>query len=188
MNDRSQARHISPWSTRQKIGRVLWSIIAATLFGLSPRPMYRWRAWLLRLFGAKVDRTARIHPTVRIAIPWHLTVGAGSSIGDRAIVYSLGPITIGARVTVSQYAHLCAGTHDFDDEAMPLLRPPIFVEDDAWIAADAFVGPGVRVGAGAIVGARSSAFGDVPAWTICVGSPARPLRERKRPGSDSTSC
>jgi putative colanic acid biosynthesis acetyltransferase WcaF len=46
------------------------------------------------------------------------------------------------------------------------------------VAADAFVGPGVTIGAGAVVGARSNVFGDLPAWTVCVGSPARPVKRR----------
>ncbi|XOV76899.1 MAG: hypothetical protein ACFHWZ_08825 [Phycisphaerales bacterium] len=37
---------------------------------------------------------------------------------------------------------------------LPLIRPPIVIEDHAWIAADAFVGPGITVGEGAILGAR----------------------------------
>jgi putative colanic acid biosynthesis acetyltransferase WcaF len=52
------------------------------------------------------------------------------------------------------------------------------LEDDVWIAADVFVGPGVRVGAGSVVGARSAVFGNLPAWKVCVGTPAHPVRDR----------
>ena len=61
---------------------------------------------------------------------------------------------------------------------MTLLRPPIRVGDDAWVAADAFVGPGVTVGARTVLGARASAFTDLPPDTICVGNPARPIKAR----------
>ena len=87
-------------------------------------------------------------------------------------------MSLGDRVTVSQYAHLCAGTHDHTLRGMPLVPKPIVLEDDVWIAADVFVGPGVRVGAGTVVGARSSVFGDLPAWKVCVGNPARPVSDR----------
>lgn len=175
---------MSTWTTREKIGRTLWYWVQATLFRLSPRPMYRWRGWLLRLFGADIHSTARIRPTVRIEVPWHLSIGASSSVGDFAILYCLGTIRIGRNVTVSQYAHLCAGTHDFTRRDMPLLRPPIAIEDEAWIAADVFVGPEVTIGAGCVVGARSSVFADLPAWSICVGNPARRVRERPRFAGD----
>jgi putative colanic acid biosynthesis acetyltransferase WcaF len=36
----------------------------------------------------------------------------------------------------------------------------------------------VTIGEGAVLGARSNAFGDLPAWMICVGSPARAIKPR----------
>jgi putative colanic acid biosynthesis acetyltransferase WcaF len=107
-------------------------------------------------------------------------MGKNSCLGDGVIVYCLGKITIGDRVSISQYAHICAGTHDYTKDDMPLLRPPIDIEDDAWIAADAFVGPGVTVGEGAILGARGVAIHDLDPWTIYGGNPARSLKPRPR--------
>ena len=139
-------RHRSPWSRREKVLRVLWAVVQATVFRHSPHPLYRWRAWLLRRFGAKLGVNVRVRPSVRITIPWNLTLGDQTSVGDDAILYALGPITTGRFVTVSQYAHLCAGSHDARDRRMTLLRPPITLGDDVWVAADAFVGPNVTVG------------------------------------------
>jgi putative colanic acid biosynthesis acetyltransferase WcaF len=48
-----------------------------------------------------------------------------------------------------------------------------------WLAADVFVGPGVTVGTGAVVGARSNVFTDLPPWKVCVGSPAKPVKDRE---------
>jgi putative colanic acid biosynthesis acetyltransferase WcaF len=63
---------------------------------------------------------------------------------------------------------------------MPLLRPPITIESDAWIAADAFVGPAVRVGEGAILGARGCAMQDLEPWSIYSGNPAKLVKPRPR--------
>ncbi|NOG55026.1 MAG: colanic acid biosynthesis acetyltransferase WcaF [Planctomycetes bacterium] len=163
----------------EKIGRMLWYLTEATLFHWSPRPLYRWRNFLLRLFGAQVHKSARIRPTATIEVPWNLTVGRQSIVGDFAILYCLGPVSIGERVTISQFAHLCAGSHDFTRSDMPLLKPPIVIEDDVWVSADVFVGPGVRISRGVVVGARANVFNDLPAWKICVGSPAKPVRDRE---------
>lgn len=160
------------------MARALWIVVRGSLFRWSWHNWYAWRAWLLRLFGAKVGRSVKIRPTVRVEIPWLLEIGDYSSLGDYAIVYNLGRVRIGRRVTISQYAHLCAGTHDYTRYSMPLLRPPITVGDDAWIAAEAFVGPGVTVGEGVILGARAVAFRDLKPWTIYGGHPAQPLRPR----------
>ncbi|SQB29147.1 putative colanic acid biosynthesis acetyltransferase WcaF [Citrobacter koseri] len=40
----------------------LWWAVQATLFSWSPQVMYRWRAFLLRMFGAKIGKNAS-HPT-----------------------------------------------------------------------------------------------------------------------------
>ena len=116
-----ESRHVSPYSTREKIGRLLWAIVQATIFRYSFHNWYGWRAWLLRRFGANIDPHAVVRRTARIECPWNLTLGRNSCLGDGAIAYCLGPITIGERVSISQYAHLCAGTHDYTDPAMPLI-------------------------------------------------------------------
>lgn len=169
---------VSPWTLKEKMARALWIITQGSLFRWSWHSWYGWRRLLLRAFGAQVAPTCRIRPSARIEIPWNLRIGAYSSIGDFARIYNLGMITVGDRVTISQGAHLCAGTHDHTRPDMPLLRPPIDIEDDAWIAADAFVGPNVRAGRGAVLGAGACAFRDLTPWTIYGGNPARAIGSR----------
>ena len=112
-------------------------------------------------------------------MPWNITIGDKCSIGEAVILYSLGPITIGDRTTVSQYSHLCAGSHDHTRSDMPLYRVPIRIGSDAWVCTDVYVGPGVTIGDGAMAGARSTVVKDLPAWKICVGNPARPVKDRE---------
>ena len=164
------------WTFREQVGRVLWAVIGP-LFRLSPRPLWGWRRAMLRLFGAKVGSDVHVYPTVRITIPWNLSLGDGAAVGDFAILYALGPITLGPRATVSQYAHLCAGSHDLTRSDRPLTKPPIDVGADAWIAADAFVGPGVTIGEGAVVGACAVVIKPVSPGKVVVGNPARVVRD-----------
>jgi putative colanic acid biosynthesis acetyltransferase WcaF len=168
----------SPYALREKAGRMLWAVTQATLFRCSFHNWYRWRGLLLAAFGANIDPVVRIRRTVRVECPWNLSVGHDSAIGDGVVLYCLGPVRIGARVTVSQGAHICAGTHDYTRRDMPLLRLPIDIEDDAWICADAFVGPDVRIGSGAILGARAVAMRSLEAWTVYSGNPATAVRPR----------
>jgi putative colanic acid biosynthesis acetyltransferase WcaF len=174
----AQLRFVSPWTFRQNLARAAWMIAAKLLFRPSFHNWYGWRRLLLRTFGARIARDVRIRPTAHIEIPWNLDIREGAVVGDYAILYSLGPITIGRRAVVSQYAHLCAGTHDYRYRDFPLLRPPIVIGDGAWIAADAFVGPNVTVGDGAVIGARSSVFKDIPPNMVAAGNPARPIKPR----------
>src|SRR5262249_49804187 len=108
--------------------------------------------------------------------------GEWSAIGEGAFIYSLGKVRIGNNATVSYRAHVCAGTHDFNDPTLPLLKPSVTIEDNVWIGTDAFIGPGVTVGNGAIVGARAVVVKDVPPMHIVAGNPARTIGLRRPPG------
>jgi putative colanic acid biosynthesis acetyltransferase WcaF len=153
-------------------------LLRTALFRCSFHNWYGWRRLLLRLFGAKLGRDVRIRPTVLVEIPWNLDIGDDVDIGDHVILYSLGKITIGRGSIISQYAHLCAGTHDYTTRRFPLLRPPIVVGEDAWIAADAFIGPGVTVGDRAVVGARATVVKDVGPDQVVAGPAAAVLKTR----------
>jgi putative colanic acid biosynthesis acetyltransferase WcaF len=160
------------YSRVEQLRRVAWGL-GRWLLILSPRPCFAWRRAVLRRFGARVGRHVNIYPSCRIYMPWNLAIGEWSALGEDVLIYSLGKVVIGRRVTVSYRAHLCAGTHDFSDPALPLLKPPVTLEDDAWIGTEAFLGPGVTVGAGAIVGARAVVVRSVAPRAIVVGNPAR---------------
>ena len=160
---------------------LLWQIVQATAFACSPQPAYAWRAWLLRLFGAKVGVGVIVRQTARITYPWKVEFGDHCWIGDHAEIYSLADITIGRNAVVSQRSYLCAGTHDHHDLTFPLVGKPIVVGDEAWIATDCFVAPGVKIGKGAIVAARSTVLKDIPDAMIAAGHPAVVKGPRPRP-------
>lgn len=128
---------------------------------------------ILRVFGAKIAKGVHIYPTVRIAIPWNIKVSEYVAIGDRVTLYSLGKISIGARSTISQGSHLCAGSHDIRLPDRPLQKLPITINRDVWVAADTFIGPGVTIGSGSIVGARGVVMKDVLEYSIVAGNPAK---------------
>ncbi len=171
-------RHVSPYSFQEKVWRMLWAVTQAIFFRFSFRTCDGWRRFLLRSYGATIGDSCVIRRTVNIECPWNLTMGDNSCLGDGVIVYCLGKVTIGDRVSISQYAHICAGTHDYSQEDMPLLRPPITISDDVWLGADSFVGPNVIVGEGAILGARGVAMRDLDAKTIYAGNPATIIKKR----------
>jgi putative colanic acid biosynthesis acetyltransferase WcaF len=173
--NRAQPRY----SRAENLARALWAL-AGPLFRLSPRPCFAWRRMLLRLFGARVGHQVHVYPTTRIVMPWNLVIGDWSALGEDVLVYNLGRVTIGSRVTVSLRAFVCAGTHDHTRPDFPLVKDAIQIRDQAWLCADSFVGPGVVVGEGAILAARAVAVKSVPPWTIVGGNPARPIGQRER--------
>jgi len=159
--------------------RLLWWIVWMTLWKVCWHRIPILRVGLLRLFGARTSRKVRILGSVRIELPWSLTLGEYISIGPRVHLYNLGGIRIGDRASISQDAYLCGGTHDYTTLAYPLIRKPIIIGRYAWIAAGAFIGPGVTIGEGAVVGARAVVMKDVEPWTVVAGNPAKVIKKRE---------
>ncbi|KUR75528.1 MULTISPECIES: acetyltransferase [Alphaproteobacteria] len=177
---RSGVRLSGPsFSLRNRVERTLWMVVWQCLGAWTPPPLHRWRALLLRGFGAKIAPGAKIYGSAIVWHPANLTLGSGSVIGPRVRVYNQGAITIGANSVISQGAHLCASSHDYDDPDFRLILKPIVIGDHVWVAADAFVGPGVSINDGAVLGARAVAVRDVDAWTVQGGNPARLIRMRQ---------
>jgi putative colanic acid biosynthesis acetyltransferase WcaF len=165
------------YSRREQALRIVWEF-GRWLVHLSPHPCHGWRRAVLRVFGAKVGHQARIAASAQILMPWNVEIGDWSAIGPNVYVYSLGKVRIGRRATISYRSHVCAGTHDFSDPTIPLLKPPVTIGDDAWVGTEAFIGPGVTVGAGAMVGARAVVIRDVEPLTVVAGHPARAVGQR----------
>lgn len=182
--DIKACRRKRPYTPREYVLRILWAL-AGPLFRWSPRPFFGWRRFLLRLFGAEIGQDVHVYPNTVIYLPWNLTLGDQAAVGEWVLVYNLGRVVIGAQATISHRVHLCAGTHDYSDPSLPLIRSGITIGAKAWICADAFVGPGREVGEGAIVGAAAVVINDVPPWTIAVGNPAHSIKARALAGHAS---
>lgn len=172
--------HTGPsFSLKNRMGRLIWNFISAIFFRFSPNPLHGFRCFLLRSFGAHVGKGVHVYPGVKIWAPWNVVLLDECGIANDAILYSQGKITIGRRAVVSQGAHLCAGTHDYNDPGFRLITMPIVIGDQAWVAAEAFIHPGVEIGEGCVIGARSVVVKNMPAWMICAGHPCKPLKERE---------
>ena len=160
----------------------LWWLVQALFFKTSPQFLYGWRRFLLRCFGAKIGKGVILRPSVHTQFPWKVSIGNDSWIGNEVVLYSLGEISIGNNVVVSQRSYLCTGSHDYTSPSFPIFSVPIVLEDECWLATDVYVAPGVTIGKGTVVGARSSVFKSLPPGKICMGSPAKVVRDREMRG------
>lgn len=171
------AARTRPWTTTELLLRQLWSL-CSLLFRFSPRFCFFFRVWLLRLFGAKIGKGVNIYPSVKVAIPWNLSIDDWSTVGDGVHLYNLGLLKIGTGVTISQEAYICGGTHNHSSASLPLIKAEIVLSDYSWICARAFVGPFVKVGIGAIVGANAVLVKDCAPWAIVAGNPCKEIGMR----------
>lgn len=124
----------------------IWYIVKLVFF-LSALPYpSKLKAYLLRLFGAKIGKNVVIKPRVNIHLPWKLSIGNDVWLGEEVFILNFEMISIGNNVCVSQRAFLCGGNHDFRQPSMPYRNGPITLNDGCWIGAGCFVGPNVTVG------------------------------------------
>ena len=178
-SDFHSLRYRSDFTATAKLRRFAWEVVWLLAFRPTPRwALHGWRRQLLRWFGAEVGAGCRIAPSCRVWAPWNLVMGEFSALGDGVDCYSMGRITIGSKVAVSQRSFLCAGSHDIRSLSRPLITGPIVIEDHVWIAAESFVHPNVVIREGAVIGARSVVLREVPAWSVCAGNPCRKIKDR----------
>lgn len=156
----------------------IWWIIQATLVSWSPQFLYGWRRFLLRLFGAEIGKKVLIRSSVSITYPWNLHIGDYSWVGDDCVIYNLGKVSIGKNVAIAHKVYLNTGGHDYRKETFDIFSKPVVIEDECWLTNDVYVAPGVTIGKGTIIGARSTVLKSMPAGKICVGMPAKPIRDR----------
>ena len=173
------SQYRSELSVANKLGRVAWGVVYWLLFWPSPVPCHAWRRLLLRGFGSRIARNAKVYPTARIWAPWNLTMQRGSCIGPEVYCYSVGPVFVGVDVTVSFRTFLCTASHDIHDPARSLVIGPVRLERGAYVFADAFIGMNVTVGEGAVVAARAVVVRDVAAGDVVAGNPGRVVGTRR---------
>jgi acetyltransferase-like isoleucine patch superfamily enzyme len=114
-------------------------------------------------------------------------IGNNCFIGEFTIVRGQGGVQIGDSVLVAPGVRILAVNHRFGDVTRPVIAQGIeakgiVIEDGAWIGGGAVVLDGVRVGQGAVVGAGAVVTGDVPAFSVAAGSPARVVRHYGQAG------
>ncbi|HEY9055932.1 MAG TPA: CatB-related O-acetyltransferase [Aurantimonas sp.] len=113
-------------------------------------------------------------------------------LGDRLVIGRFCAIAAGVSFVMNGANHAMTGisTYPFNifghgweegfDFATVLagMKGDTIVGNDVWIGEGATVMPGVTIGDGAIVAARSVVTGNVPAYGIIGGNPARLIRSR----------
>lgn len=164
---------------KNQVARLIWNITWLLFARPLPRSLgNHWKLFLLRIFGAKIHKTAVVYSSVRIYMPWNLEMAEYSCLSPEVDCYNVDKITIGANSTVSQKSYLCSASHDITKSHHPLITAPIRIDDQVWIGAATFIGMGVTIGQGAVVGATASVYKNVPPWTIVGGNPAKFIKNR----------
>lgn len=174
------SKYTNELDCKDQVKRLIWSITWTLLARPIPKSLLNsWKQFLLRSFGAKIDKTAVIYSSARIYAPWNLEMKEYSCIASDVDCYNVDKIIVGAHSTVSQKVFLCTASHNIHNKIHPLITAPIVIESQVWIGADAFIGMGVTAKEGSVVGARACVFKDVEPWTVVGGNPAKFIKKRE---------
>jgi acetyltransferase-like isoleucine patch superfamily enzyme len=126
----------------------------------------------LRLWGTAVPLLFSTRPGGLLEIEDGTFVNYGADIS------AVDHVRVGRRCNIGQYAIIIdSDYHDLLDHGAPGRSCPVIIEDDVWIAARVTVLRGSRIGRGAVIGAHSVVSGEIPAFCLAAGAPARVIRE-----------
>lgn len=149
-----------------------------------------FRSWRLAKARLRLRRRLTVGHNVvigassRLLPPDYLRIGNDVAIG--ADFHLEANLEIGSEVLISSRVAIIGRDHRFDDPSTSVYwagrtQPGLVViEGDNLIGYGCIVIAPARIGRGCIVGAGAVVVGDLPANTICVGVPAKPIRERYR--------
>ena len=135
----------------------------------------RFRRILAPHLFARVGRNFKCFQFVEFSYGYNLEMGDDCVIHRYVLLDDRGGITLGNRVSVSDFANIYSHTHSIvDQKDVTNLRTVL--EDDVRITYHATVLAGVRVGRNGMVGANAVATKDVRPYHVNVGIPAKSIR------------
>ena len=116
-----------------------------------------------------------------------MIIGSDTSFTYSVVIQCSTTIEIGERCTFAQSAILLDGQHRFRDLTRPMREQgfdfqPVRIHDDASIMSKCTVM--ADVGERAFVGANAVVTKPIPAFTVAVGVPARPIDYFGPPGQE----
>jgi acetyltransferase-like isoleucine patch superfamily enzyme len=92
-------------------------------------------------------------------------------------------VEIGAASIVADWVYVTDFDHRTSDVHVPIkdqgiVKAPVRIGPDTWIGVKVSVLRGSRIGRGSVLGAHAVVRGDIPEYSIAVGTPARVVRNR----------
>jgi hypothetical protein len=118
-----------------------------------------------------------------------LRIGDKVVFGRRDAVNCYLDVEIGATTLIADWVYITDFDHRFDDLEKPIkdqgiVKSPVRIGPDCWIGVKVSVLRGTVVGRGCVLAAHAVVRGEVPAFSVAGGVPARVLKRRMKPQAD----
>lgn len=124
--------------------------------------------------GVNIEHGAYFSPKVRL--------GDRSGIGVNAKIY--GACSIGKNVMMGADCTIITRNHRISRTDIPMREQgfeeerPVVIGNDVWIGDRVTILPGAKLGDGCVIGAGAVVTGEIPAFAVVAGVPARVIRYR----------
>jgi acetyltransferase-like isoleucine patch superfamily enzyme len=154
----------------------LWySFDRSTAGGQNVHLGVRFRRMLASHLFARCGRNFKCFQHTEFTYGYNLEVGDDVVVHRHVLLDDRGGITLGDRVSISDYANIYSHTHSIVEQK-DVTNARTVLEDDVRITYHATVLAGVRVGRNGMVGAVAVATKDVRPYHVNVGIPAKSIR------------
>jgi acetyltransferase-like isoleucine patch superfamily enzyme len=176
-------RNTLPWNR----ARIHWEAMRRGAF-------FRWPVHgnvleALREGRLEIGPNTLFEPGVWLTAPGdaRIRIGAGCFLNLGVMVASLELVEIGSHCMFANGCFVSDAEHRFDDLTRPVpwqgftSEGPTRVGDNVWCGAGVVITSGVTVGEHCVIGANSVVTGDLPAFSVAAGAPARVLRTIEYP-------
>lgn len=113
-----------------------------------------------------------------------ITMGSNIFISNNFNI-SAYKLTFGNNIMVGPNLVIECTNHKMDtigvsmfEIAKQKIREAVTIENDVWMGANVTILPGVKISEGCVIGAGSIVTKNLPPYSICVGTPCRPIKKR----------
>ena len=132
--------------------------------------------------GVAIDSFVKIKPAGGSG---DVRIGAHTTINSGVVIYTGNGVDIGRHCAIAANCTFAPVNHEYHardrrivDQGFMPSRGGIVIEDDVWIGANVVLLDGAVLRRGCVVGAAALVRGEIPAYAICAGNPARVIGYR----------
>lgn len=174
-------------SKQYYLGQALKSVLTLRLFkDLIYRFAYNTVNHTIGKQLATIGKNTKVHPTAFIRHGERVEIGDNCFINHNNVIQggkNKAKIIMGNHVQTGPGVMMFAFNHGTEMNGIPMIdqdyfEADIIIDDDVWIGAGSIITAGVHIGKGCVIGSNSVVTKDLPPYTICVGTPCKPIKNR----------
>ena len=156
--------------------KILWS----TLTEINRLKHAFWSAYWTTIFPGNVKKL-KVLGRIWVVRPNNIHLGDNVTLNHGCYINARGPINIGDHTHLSPFVMINAGSLVIEVTGRPHEIKEVNIGKNVWLATNVIVNPGVTISDGVVVGSGAVVSRDLPAYTLCVGVPAKPIKQLQRP-------